>query len=254
MQKIQTSPFEWKAFRVTCMSEVFTTKEKQERRLLIAYVAPFAVYMGLLALSQLMPLLPFGEGEWWREESAFWVYPLQTIAVGALLWYFRGLYRVRMFRKPWFSLGIGGVVLVLWISPQLFFAAEPRTDGFQPSKLADDPFWMGFQYAFRFLRLVVVVPIMEEIFWRGFLVRYLIHTKFDTVAVGRFTPMAFWTTVVLFGMAHAGPDLPAALLTGVLYNFVLMRTRSISDCILAHALTNLLLGIYIVTTKQWGFW
>jgi membrane protease YdiL (CAAX protease family) len=53
---------------------------------------------------------------------------------------------------------------------------------------------------------------------------------------------------------HSVADWPAALLCGVIYNLVAVRTGSLAACIAAHALTNLGLGIYIMSTRQWGFW
>ena len=55
-------------------------------------------------------------------------------------------------------------------------------------------------------------------------------------------------------LEHQPADYPAALLTGALFNWIAIRTRSLSSCILAHAITNLLLGFYIMATRQWGFW
>jgi membrane protease YdiL (CAAX protease family) len=49
-------------------------------------------------------------------------------------------------------------------------------------------------------------------------------------------------------------DWPAALLTGILFNFVMVRTKSLAVCVIAHAVTNLGLGVFIMCTRQWGFW
>ncbi len=106
----------------------------------------------------------------------------------------------------------------------------------------------------RFLRLVIVVPLLEEIFWRAFLLRYLINEQFDTVPFGTYGLAANALVALGFMFEHAWPDWPAALATGLLYNAVAFRTRSLSSCVLAHALTNALLGAFIVLTHQWGFW
>ena len=106
----------------------------------------------------------------------------------------------------------------------------------------------------RFLRLAVVVPFIEEIFWRGFLLRFLINENFERVPVGTFSLVSFIVVTVGFGFSHASEDWIAALLTGALYNGVAYRTKKLSSCILTHAVTNLLLGLWIMKTKQWGFW
>jgi uncharacterized protein len=59
---------------------------------------------------------------------------------------------------------------------------------------------------------------------------------------------------VMFGLAHWGADFIPAILTGVIYNYVAVKTKSLTACVVAHAVTNLGLGIYIMQTKQWGFW
>ena len=106
----------------------------------------------------------------------------------------------------------------------------------------------------RFLRLIIVVPAIEEIFWRGFLLRAFIKRDFETVPFGTYAPMANAVVAIGFMLEHSAPDWPAALVTGLLYNFIACRTRSLSSCILSHAITNALLGTYIIITHQWGFW
>src|SRR6202030_3615984 len=102
----------------------------------------------------------------------------------------------------------------------------------------------------RFLRLVLVVPLLEEIFWRGFLLRYLINEKFTGVRMGAFSWLSFAVVTLGFGFTHSQADWLAALVTGALYNFVAYRTKSLASCVAAHAITNLLLGIWIVGTRQ----
>ena len=187
----------------------------------------------------------------------FWVYPLQTLLCAGVLIYFRREYPLaeRRPRALLFGLGIGVAALVLWLSPQLFFHAAPRTqDGFDPTRLPPGSAAYFGTVGLRFIRLVVIVPLIEEIFWRGFLLRYLIKEDFLAVPFGTFTRLSFWATAVGFMLEHSRPDYPAALITGVLYNLVAVRTRSLPACVAAHAVTNLLLVIYIMQTRQWGFW
>jgi CAAX prenyl protease-like protein len=113
----------------------------------------------------------------------------------------------------------------------------------------------------RFIRLVIVVPLLEEIFWRGFLLRDLVQPRFTEVPVGTFRWRSFFIVVAAFGVAHwgketwpPGPDFVPALITGAMYNLIAYRTKSLTSCVVAHAVTNLLLGIYIMRTGQWGFW
>ena len=101
---------------------------------------------------------------------------------------------------------------------------------------------------------MLAVPWLEEIFWRGFLLRYLIREDFTSLPFGSWSRFSFLVTTLGFMFEHGMVDWPAALVTGVLYNLVAIRTRSLSACVLAHALTNALLGGYVMHTGQWGFW
>jgi CAAX prenyl protease-like protein len=93
---------------------------------------------------------------------------------------------------------------------------------------------------------------MEELFWRSFLLRYIVDDKIDTVPIGTFTWASCIVTVVLFGLEHN--FILAGIMAGVFYNLLLYWSRSIVQCVLAHAVTNLALSIYIVYTGRWQFW
>ena len=93
---------------------------------------------------------------------------------------------------------------------------------------------------------------MEELFWRSFFIRYLIGPDFSKVPIGMATWPSFLLTTVLFGLEHN--LFFAGIMAGIAYNLLLYYTRSISHCIIAHGLTNLLLGIYVLTTERWHFW
>jgi CAAX prenyl protease-like protein len=95
---------------------------------------------------------------------------------------------------------------------------------------------------------------VEEIFWRGFLLRYLVSERFSAVAIGTFSWLSFTVVTLAFGLAHSPADWVAALICGALYNVVAYRTRSLTSCVITHATTNLLLGLWIMQTRQWGFW
>ena len=229
------------------------------RRDLLAYVGPFALFCLLLALPGLIrPAHPDAATPLWLAAPELWVYPLQTILCGAMLLFYRRDDPRAASAAGWvFGAVIGVVVFALWVSPQACFHFAPRRDGFDPTRLLaagqDHGLYLA-TVAFRFLRLVVVVPWLEEVFWRGFLLRYLVKENFLEVPFGLFTPLSFGVVTLGFMFEHNRPDWPAALVTGALYNWVALRTKSLPACILAHALTNLLLGVYVMQTHQWGFW
>lgn len=219
---------------------------------LMAHVLPFAVFMLLLATMEAVPKI-FGYGNFWTASPQYFVFPVQTVVCGGLLWWFWSSYHFTRPLRPGLTLSIAVLVLALWVSPQEWLGAAPRLKGFDPTVFAD-PVPHAVTISLRFLRLVVVVPLVEEIFWRGFLLRHFINEDFEKVPFGTFTWGSFGAVSLCFALAHWGPDFWPALITGALYNAVAYRTRSLSSCVAAHAVTNLLLGLYIMRTRQWGFW
>lgn len=221
------------------------------RRKLIAYVAPMALFFALLALEGVLEKLGTA---FWLQSAEYWIYPLQAVVCAVLLIWFRREYNFNGVRRPLIAVGVAIGVFVVWISPQLLFHAAPRLSGFNPDVFSSQPAAYWATVVFRFLRLVVVVPFVEEIFWRGFLLRYFIDEAFDRVAFGAFSWLSFLVVTIGFTLAHSSADWPAAFVTGALYNLVAYRTKSLGSCVLAHAITNLLLGVWIMKTGQWGFW
>lgn len=225
--------------------------KRRARRKLAAFTLPLAVFLLLLALNSVLRRMGGGS---WLDSPEHWIYPAQAIFCGALLLWFWREYELRVAGRIAFPLLVGVAVFGIWISPQALLGFLPRPDGFNPEIFLGQPAAYWTTIAFRFLRLAVVVPLVEEIFWRGFLLRYLINEKFHTVPVGAFSWLSFAIVTVGFGFAHARADWIAALIAGALYNCVAYRTKSLAWCVLAHALTNLLLGLWIIKTGQWGFW
>jgi CAAX prenyl protease-like protein len=219
-----------------------------------AYLAPFFAFLAVLAVGSTLAHLFDGYAFWMASAPRYWIYPLQTLLCAGLLVQGWRWYGLRAPRRPAFAVGLGGLALVLWISPQQWLGFPPRLDGFEPAFFGAEgwPYWLHL--GLRFFRLVIVVPLVEEIFWRGFLLRYLIRQDFTSVPMGAFSWRSFAIVTAGFCLEHGPADWPAAIATGVLYNLVAYRTRSLSACVLAHAVTNALLGGYILHTSQWGFW
>ena len=216
-----------------------------------AYTAPFLVFILFSALASLLDNIRPSAG---GVGAIYLIFPLQTVVCGVLLAYYWRDYRLARPRKAWLAATVGLVVFFLWISPQAILHTTPRLNGFDPDVFATHPHLYWCEMLLRLLRLTIVVPLLEEIFWRGFLLRYLEHENFQDTPFGAYSPKANILVAIAFMLEHAYLDMPAALVAGFLYNTVAYRTRSLSSCVLAHALTNALLGAYIITTKQWGFW
>jgi CAAX prenyl protease-like protein len=219
-----------------------------------AYLAPFFVFLGFLLVGEVIARLGDGYVHWMLAQPRYWIFPVQTFVCAWLLWHWRGQYAFGPFRGCLLAAGVGVVVLGIWVSPQWLFGAAPRTEGFQPAYFGTGgaPYYANL--VLRLVRMIIVVPLVEEIFWRGWLLRYLVHEDFRQVPFGTFAWKSFLITSAAFCVEHQPADWAAAAITGALYNLVACRTKSLAACVVAHAVTNAGLAIYILQTKQWGFW
>lgn len=215
---------------------------------------PFAIYMLFLVVAAgLEKILPEAVATLYLTPV---LYPVQILAVCAALAIFWPSYdelRLKAIDRGHMAaaLVIGIGVFILWIHLDFGFATLGEPKAYDPTALAGHWF-----YAFVFIRLMgasVVVPIFEELFWRSLIIRYIIEPEnFLKVRIGTFTWSSFLISAVLFGLEHH--LWLAGILTGLLYNLLLYRTRHIFYCILAHGITNFLLGAYVLYTGYWRFW
>ena len=98
----------------------------------------------------------------------------------------------------------------------------------------------------------VVVSIMEELFWRSFLMRYLVNPDFRSVPMGSFTWFSFLGMAVLFGLEHN--RVVVGIIAELLYGLLLVWQKNLKGVIIAHGVTNFGLGIYVLVTGNWMFW
>jgi membrane protease YdiL (CAAX protease family) len=122
---------------------------------------------------------------------------------------------------------------------------------FNPLKqLAATPAWAYAFLAIRLFGLALVVPVIEEFFLRGFLMRYVMHANWGQIPFGQVNRTAVILGTAVPMLMHTG-ELLAALVWFSMVTWLMVRTRNMWDCVVAHAITNLLLGIYVVTTGNW---
>ncbi len=236
-----------------------------------AHVAPLLLFTALTTVPGMVrvdnPELP-----WYVRAPEHWVYPLQTILCAAVLLLFRRHYTLR----PWRGLGLAAVLgivgIAFWVAPALLREAliargmQPagwwdwlglaeRTEGFDPTLAQGTP-WYGVVVGLRFARMVLVVPFVEEVFWRGFLMRFLATDDghFQRVPFGTHGWRVFWIVTLAVTLIHDSTDYVGAFVWGSLMYFVAVRTKSLGACVLMHAVGNLALGLYVMKTRLWGFW
>ena len=193
------------------------------------YPTTYAVVIGLT----LLVTLAVGRGYFFAPFSISWLSPVVG-TLGFLVWI--GLWR---FDRE--LLGMGS----------LFSSTREAFNPF--AELRDNPTWMRQFLAIRFFGMVAVVPIIEEFFLRGFLMRYIDCRDWDRVPLGNATRLSVIGVAVYALVSHPAEPLAAVVWFGMV-TWLYVRTRSIWDCVLAHATTNLLLGLYVVSTGTWELW
>jgi len=227
-------------------------------RPLLAHVAPFAAWLILMTGLGL-----FGD-------PAPWKYAVRAAIGGVLLLALRPW---RYYPRPNagslpLALAVGAGLAILWVGPEhrwgaavpawqelyLRFAVLPF--GRLPDATAGRiyaPDGAGWLMAIvRLAGSAFVIAVIEEFFWRGFLYRRLQQSDFLRVDPGRFAATAFWITALFFGLEHH--RWLVGILAGLGYGWLYVRTRDVWAVAAAHMLTNLLLGLYVLATRSYGFW
>ncbi len=218
---------------------------------------PFAVYMLFIVIHDILnSILP-------EHISALYLtpltYTLKITVVGVLLIVFWKTYdELSQFRfkvEPAILTAAAGVIVfILWINMDWDFATmglDPEeADVYNPQNLPSSLYYLFI--GVRLFGAAVVVPIFEELFWRSFIIRYIINPDFRAVRIGAFSWASFLISAALFGAEHY--FWLAGIMAGLFYNLLLYRTKHLWYCIIAHGLTNLILGLYVLKTGNWIFW
>jgi len=244
-------------------------------RLTRAHVVPFAVFMAFMIVLQLVAAQiewKHPDAPWWRQDPAHFIYPVQTlVTLGLLLHYWKSY----TFNWSWKWSGIavvfGAVGIGFWLLPTALYdhwglegrtsgvlallGVDARREGFDPSVFRDPAAWWSV-VVLRFLRAVVVVALVEEIFWRGFLMRFVCDWEGDywKQPFGRAHWKSYLVVTGMFMLAHGRIDYAAAFIYGSLTYVLCVWSRSLGACVLMHATANLLMGLYIMTHGKYGLW
>ncbi len=206
-------------------------------REMLPYLLPFLAWMVLLSL------LPATAG----------AYAIRTVVTAALL----GWACVRLRPKGRFSgaafawgAGIGVLVFVLWVLPETLITVVPGAHEASPYNPANCGWTLTI---IKLLGSAFVIAPVEELFYRSFLYRWIQDAKrWAWLPVTHFNWTAFIWVVCLFALGHP-TRIPQALMAGVFYGWLAVK-KGIGAAILAHILTNLLLGLFVFYTDMWLFW
>ena len=220
-------------------------------RAVLVRVAPFALFIALLALRGSMPT----DGSWGMNPN--WLYGLSVLLVGGLLgWLWREYGELVAQRWPnWrelaLAVGVGLAVYFLWIELDApWMRLGEATAGFRPVDSQGNVIWA--LVAVRWLGATLLVPVVEELFWRSFLMRWIERAQFETVDPQRVGLRAVVLSTFVFMLAHT--LWLAAVVAGLAYAWLYIRTGKLWVPIVAHAVTNGALGVWVVLTGNWGFW
>lgn len=161
------------------------------------------------------------------------------------------------------AVAVGLVGIVLWIGLASLHLEEQLTQWLPgwlrpDARVAYNPLehLSGVrEWAFitvRLLGIAVVVPLAEELFWRGFLLRWLIDPEWQRVPLGEFTLSSCLTVTLMFTLAH--PEWLAAAVYCLLLNALLYWKKDVWLCVVAHAVSNFTLAVYVLATGAWWLW
>lgn len=212
---------------------------------------PFVAFMALLALRGLAP-----SDERWGFDTR-WLYALNLVVVGTmLLAWWRDYGELARQNAPsageWaLSVAVGLLVFFAWIHLDApWMQIGQATAAFVPVDAQGALDWPLI--AVRWLGAALLVPVMEELFWRSFLMRWLQAPQFEGVEPRRIGLKAVLLSTFVFMLAH--PLWLAAIVAGLAYAALYRATGRLWTAVIAHAVTNGALGLWVVYSRQWQFW
>ena len=214
----------------------------------VAYMLPMGTFLLFIAAAAHWP-------EWYAP-----LYAIKTLVVGVMLIVLWQHYTPIRWNDWWVGAAAGIIGIVQWIALQLwlqqhFALFQPSPDLFDPVRHFGDGTVLFWSFvAMRLIGAVIVVPVMEELFWRDWLWRSIIAPNdFQLARVGEWDWKAYRFVAGAFALVHGNWWL-TAIVWGLLVGGLLLWTRSIGACIVMHAVSNLLLGGYVLYTRDWSFW
>ena len=214
----------------------------------VPYIVPFAAFLFLLAIQEWVPLPQTVE------------FGARLVLLAAILCIFsRSAIDLGM-SNPVGSIAVGLAVFALWVLPDALFPGYRRhwllhnpIVGAVSTSLRSGSAGDPLALVFRSVRAIAIVPLVEELFWRGWLMRWLVGSDFRKVPLGAYSARAVWIVALLFAAEH-GPYWDVGLAAGLIYNLWMCRVKRLGDLIWAHAITNAALCAYVLYTHKWEFW
>ncbi|GMR09008.1 MAG: hypothetical protein BMS9Abin26_2020 [Gammaproteobacteria bacterium] len=221
-----------------------------------ARILPFILYMLFLVLES-----GLADSSWLADWDLRWLYPAKVAVVSMaliLLWsQYTELTESEPMKMGQLGLGVlvGALVFIAWINLDMSWVTmellgADTPEGFEPIRANGEIDIL--LAAFRFAGAALVVPVMEELFWRSFVLRWIDKAAFLEVKPAAISLRAFIITALLFGLEHH--LWLAGIVAGIAYAWLYIRTNNLWIPVIAHGVTNAMLGIWVLTTGNWQFW
>jgi hypothetical protein len=206
-------------------------------------IVPFLVFLGLTTCQgQLGPA------------SAFWFYFAKTMLGIWFIWLMRPFVPEMRWSISWEAVVVGVAICVIWVGLDPYYWHMQSHDApWNPFvQFGEHSALAWFMVAVRVLGSAFVVPPLEEVFYRSFVYRYIANQEFLSVPLNKFLPTPFIATAVIFGASHY--QWLAGIICGAAYQWLAIRRNHLGDAMTAHAITNFLLGLWVVWKGAWIFW
>ncbi len=213
----------------------------------IAYIAPMAIF---LAFTQI--------AAWWPSTFPL-SYVAKTVGAAAALVILWPHFTKIRWNFWWLGILFGVIGVVQWVGTEKLLLHQfpnyprPHVAAFDPFKEIHSSAARVAFIAIRWAGASLVVPVMEELFWRDFAWRTILAPNdFKLAAVGEFDLKAWILVSLIFSAVHI--QWITAIVWGLMIGGLLILTQSLGACIIMHGVTNFLLGLYVLHTKDWTFW
>jgi CAAX prenyl protease-like protein len=214
-----------------------------------ARFVPFLVFAAITAAGGMMG------GDW-----KFWFYALKVLVGAWMVWEMRPYVTEMRWAASWEAVVVGVAVFVVWVGLDPYYPIafkDTKESIWNPF----DRFGGGATIAWaliviRIFGMTIVVPPLEEVFYRSLFYRYIVKYDFQKVPLGHFDGVALAIVALTFGFMHY--EWLAGIICAVAYQWLVIRKGRLGDAMTAHAITNFLLGVYVVwkgasTPAVWKF-
>ena len=231
---------------------------------ILAFVLPFVVNM-LIVMRFSPELDPSSIDDHSVRSYSYLVIAQVIFALGICLFFARTIFREFPFRVDFWSVIVGVVGFVLWIGicwlgiERAFFGMVgldswfPERAGFNPFTQITDGGQRTLFLVFRFTLLALMIPVIEELLLRGWFVRFIESEQWTTVKLSEVGQRGVIAVAIYAVATHPGEAI-AAIVWFTLVTWMMIKTGKFWNCVVAHAITNLLLGIYVCFYEQWHLW